>query len=131
MKSANLKNKFYTVKRCSQIKPQLKVEKEDGCEALWKPSFFKIYWIVLSKQNCQSYCIFFSVYFYAKTDVTFRNQETFIIFLFSIVKIWVLRVQIFFCSFRLIFVTWIRILRAAYFFGSWSRKPKSGSYALH
>jgi len=34
MKSANLKKNLYCTKRwCLQLKPQLKVEKEDGCEA--------------------------------------------------------------------------------------------------
>ena len=38
-----------------------------------------------------------------KLDEPFRNQEIFIISLFSIVQIWVLRVKFGFCSFWLIF----------------------------
>ena len=49
-----------------------------------------------------------------KLDEPFRNQEIFLISLFSIVQIWVLRVKLFSCSFWLIFCpldpdTWIRI----------------------
>ena len=39
MKSANKKKIINcTKRRCSQIKPQLKVKKEDGCEAPLNPS---------------------------------------------------------------------------------------------
>ena len=57
---------------------------------------------------------FFSLVFILKLDEPFRNQEIFIISLFSIVQIWVLRFNFFFCSFWLIFCPldpdpWIRI----------------------
>ena len=46
---------------------------------------------------------FFSLIFMLKLDEPFRNQEIFIISLFLIVQIWVLRVDLFCCSFWLIF----------------------------
>ena len=46
---------------------------------------------------------FFSLIFILKLDEPFRNDDIFIISLFSNVQIWVLRVKIFFCSFWSIF----------------------------
>ena len=41
-----------------------------------------IYWILLTKQNFQIICMFFSLIFKLKLDEPFRNQEIFIISLF-------------------------------------------------
>ena len=70
--------------------------------------FFKIYWIFITKNNFQ--IGFFSLIFILNP---FRNEETFIIFRFLKVQIWVLEVKKgFLCSFWLIFYPldpWIRI----------------------
>ena len=74
-------------------------------------NFLKIY-CFFTKQNFQTFCLVCFAYFMLKLD-EFRN---FLIFLFSIVQIWVLRVKKFFrCSFWLIFCPlnlflWIRII---------------------
>ena len=44
--------------------------------------------IFLTKQNFHSFVLFFSLIFILKLDKPFRNQEIFIISLFSLVKIW-------------------------------------------
>ena len=60
--------------------------------------FFKIYWIFLTKQNFKIFVLVFSLIFMLKLDEPFRNQEIFIISLFLIVQIWVLRVNFFFLA---------------------------------
>ena len=83
--------------------------------------FFKIYWIFLTTQNG---LIIFTLIFMLKLKEQFRDQEIFIISLFSIVHILFLEVNTFFGQFLLIFFPfdldlWIRI-----FCGSESRKLK-------
>ena len=56
---------------------------------------FKIYWIFWTKQNFQICCLTFFVYFYAKTWWTIQKSGNFYNLSFSIVHIWVLRVNIF------------------------------------
>ena len=59
--------------------------------------FFKIYRIFLTKNNFQLFCfIFFSLHFILKLDGPFRNEELFIISLFSKKCIWGLGVKVFF-----------------------------------
>ena len=72
---------------------------------------FKFTEFFITKQNFQKKkFLFFLLIFMLKLNEPFRNQEIFIMSLFSIVQIWVLRV-IFFCSFRLIFFQEAKILR--------------------
>ena len=66
------------------------------------------------KNNFQIFVLFFSLIFILKLDEPFRNEEIFIISLFSKVQIWGLGVKKFFCSFWLLFYPldpgpWIRI----------------------
>ena len=60
-----------------------------------------------------------------KLDELFRNQENFIIYLFFILQIWVLRVKIFPVVFGQYFSPWIRIRGSAYF-----ADPEPGSQNL-
>ena len=57
--------------------------------------FFKLYSIFITKQNFEIFCLIFML----KLDEPFRNQEIFIISLFSIVQIWVVKVNFFFAVF--------------------------------
>ena len=58
--------------------------------------FFKIYLIFCTKKKILNfYVVFFSLIFMLKLDEPFRNQGIFKISLFSIVQIWVLRVNFF------------------------------------
>ena len=58
--------------------------------------FHKIYWIFFNKAECSNFLsYFFSHIFLLKLDEPFRNQEIFLISLFSIVQIWGSRVNFF------------------------------------
>ena len=67
-----------------------------------------------NKKNFKFLVLFFSLIFILKLDEPFRNEEIFIISLFSKVQIWGFGVKKIFCSFWLIFYPldpdpWIRI----------------------
>jgi len=65
--------------------------------------FLKIYWFFfLTKHNFQIWCVTLFAYFYAKTWLTIQKSRHFLTSHFSIVKIWVRRVN-FFCTFWFIF----------------------------
>ena len=66
--------------------------------------FFKIYWIVFTKNNFQIFVLFFSLIFILILDEPFRNEEIFIISLFLRSSDLGCRCKkVFFCSFWLIF----------------------------
>ena len=81
----------------------------------WK-KWIRIQVISLTKQNFKIFCpIFLLLIFNVKLDEPFRNQVNFIISLFTLVQIWVMRINFFFAFFCRYFAPWIRIL---YFCGS-------------
>ena len=47
------------------------------------PGHFLIYWIFLTIDNFQIFCFIFFAYFYPKTYAPFRNEEIFILSLFT------------------------------------------------
>ena len=57
--------------------------------------FYKIYWIFYQSDIFKFFVLFFSLIFILILGEPFRNQEIFIISLFSIVQIWVVRVNFF------------------------------------
>ena len=59
--------------------------------------FFNLYGIFLTKKS--NFCFIFSLIFILKLDEPLRNEEIFIISLFSKVQIWVLGVKKFFLQF--------------------------------
>ena len=76
--------------------------------------FFKIYWIIITKQNCQIMFLLLFACFMLKLDKPFRNQEIFIISIFFNSSDLGFDSKFFFYSFWLIFCPldpdlWIRI----------------------
>ena len=64
------------------LDPGSALEKKDPDPG--REHFFEIYWIFLTKQNCQIiFFIFFLLIFMLKLDAPFKNQEIFIISIFQ------------------------------------------------